>query len=88
MIIPAGEADIAFQSTALRHYFQSSGHLPDEEAALMAVMRSGLADGRPLTTRDIIIRLVTALECTADVIQADVIRSLPEIIPGHASAGE
>lgn len=69
---------------ALSNYLRNAGELLADEAALLkAVTGEILAAQGHLTHKAIILRLIQELECTRDVVKADVIRKALEIIVDH-----
>lgn len=71
-------------NTALSDYFRSAGDLLAEEHAILgATIRAILASGRPLTHKEIILRLIDEIEATADVVRSDIIRKTLEIVVDH-----
>lgn len=69
---------------ALSDYFRNAGEmLADESAILGAVVRSIIASHEPLTNKAIILRLITLLESTPDIVASDIIRKTLEIVVDH-----
>lgn len=74
----------ALRDTALSEYFRNAGDLLAEESAILgAAVNSILAAEGHLTNKALILWLVNALECTDDVVTADVIRKTLEIVVGY-----
>ncbi|WP_455428012.1 biofilm/acid-resistance regulator YmgB/AriR [Dryocola sp. LX212] len=74
----------ALSNTAMSEYFRCAGDLLAEESALLGSAISNiLASEGHVTNKAIILWLVNALECTDDVVTADVIRKTLEIVVGY-----
>lgn len=72
--------------STLSDYFKNAGDMLAEEAAILGgVIRSIIAYEEPITNKAIILRLVTLLEHTEDVVTADIIRKTLEIVVDHTS---
>lgn len=70
--------------TALTDYFRNAGDMLAEEAKILgAVIRDILAADESLTHKAIILRLISAIELTNDVVKGDVIRKTLEIVVDH-----
>lgn len=71
-------------NTALADYFRSAGDLLAEEQAILgATIRAIMTSGRPLTHKEIILRLIDEIEATHDVVRSDIIRKTLEIVVDH-----
>lgn len=70
--------------TALTDYFRNAGDMLAEEATILgALIRTILAAEEPLTHKAIILRLISEIESTRDVIKGDVLRKTLEIVVDH-----
>ncbi|WP_230685617.1 biofilm development regulator YmgB/AriR family protein [Pluralibacter gergoviae] len=63
------------------YFFNSGSRFEDEKLILGAAVRNILALGRSVTNKNLIVSLLTMLECSRDdVVSADIIRHTLEIV--------
>ncbi|ROP61793.1 biofilm development protein YmgB/AriR [Enterobacter sp. BIGb0383] len=82
--LKTAQTTINLPDSALTDYFRSAGDLLTEEQAILgAAIRKLMASGRPLTNKEIILRLIDEIEITDDVVRIDIIRKTLEIVVDH-----
>lgn len=71
---------------SLNAYFQSAGDRFEEESMVFDLaIKKMMMDGQNINNKNIISNLIQTLECTDDVVMADVVRSTLEIVVNHTA---
>ena len=62
------------------YFFNSGSRYEDEKLILGAAVRNIMALNRTVTNKNLIVSLLTMLECSEDVVTSDIIRHTLEIV--------
>lgn len=72
-------ASIADKNLA-SYFFNSGSRYEEEKLIIGAAVRNILAMGHSVTNKNLIVSLLTMLECSEDVVSSDIIRHTLEIV--------